>query len=1482
MTSWQPPAWDPRVGVGADEPNWWEPGGAVGQRASALGSLISGASTVNLNRETEEERRRREAELGRYAWNPAERIGQVGEHLRRAPLAGAVEAAILPLEAAGTAWRTLAGGGAVTAGQAISRALGDEPVGALPARNVQEALDPTRMRARFEESLGDIPKLGFDVTMPVGAPIRAAAHAARPGVRAAGNAIAPGWNVEQPLILPQYAGALKQTTEALSRPGVERTLKFGVPGAAALQAGTEYTEDEPIENRLIRAGVTALGGLAIGAGISGLVGRANKGAQDAYIYTAMRDQSDSPQMKAFLDNKLDAARAAHGGAANVADAPVYKGGYMRLMWDEAVRGNLTDNLARLETMTSGIEDLYKAAGKAYDPGQDPYKVYRGLAAIEPKAKRAVDNEIVPIFTSDVTREQVPMFDSLRQLGQAMELIQEGKGAGRGLDDLATVRGLYDEMTAKIDKMAPGQNLAQKWVGMTQGPAEVPAGHVRLYRGEYGGAKATHPEWVQQGMEESGAAAARGRWFTQDPEIAQWYVNEAGGQGRVTTVDLPIDEAAKWKVEGNPAIARYSRDPANEYFLPSELAAQAAPPGMKWHADPNSTMGRYTQKLNDMLLAPLRDAGVLSAKQFDDITSKRDMYVARRAVEALRDNGFMEDDIPKAGARVATGSGIGRYVDTAQLEYVSLDQDLQRIPRIMAIIEKAKAGNALAQVAEDLPDWGDKYARRIAKQARGPGAADYAGAQAATRVIENVISGGGTRIDARQQGLEELQKVKSIVESQNTYRTPPGWEVVPLKWEDGKSIDYQMPSYAADFLKNINQEKADALTGFMERFSRPFRMGATVMSIPFILADPPRNFMQAWRQNKALSDLPPLQVMQHTFGAWADGLVDGVDQWFQRNHSNPIVANLQERMWQGVQNGLANSRARVDEFYQAGGAGGTIYEGVSRQTGPKSMQDMLQYFERGAPTKIDWARDGASFIVKTPFDMIKALAFAGENATRMAVFRAEKGAGSSEAMAAYQARNAPFDFAKSGSLVKLLNSWMPFTNAHVQGTSQAFTSAWQDPEGYAVRSAMTEVIPQIGTYAWNRLAFPGMLEKIPQWKRDSQFNIIVGTYTSGQGEELPITVSLKKDQAAIMATTPLEHFLDAVYHTKNGQMALAPDQRTERDAGQMWLSTLLNLVAPSPAAVDVTEQGFLPATGMAFITGSPLLGTVAQAMSNQDQFRHQPIIDPSLLELPSQFQTGPQTSKASQILSRVFSEANIPFIGGKIVPAPSMTDFIVSNFGGTLGGVAIHSLDPFWEPLAAAGLVPSQAMMKPQSRAELGLKDDVPDAKVQEYLSRIPAIDSGQPWWTRIAVITATAGSAQSIRQKVARTLSPDDNRAWLETENYWKAYEPIQIASMEHIQNIANDPEKQATWTHEQFMREKNKVSYALRKARENLHGQFPHAITDPRDREAFHARLPGLPVNVGQVAGELPQGLTAEALYQGYKRTISSRSASSMVSHGR
>lgn len=91
-------------------------------------------------------------------------------------------------------------------------------------------------------------------------------------------------------------------------------------------------------------------------------------------------------------------------------------------------------------------------------------------------------------------------------------------------------------------------------------------------------------WLRAALEHPdrrGMMAAQGRWFTDDPEIARWYADDAIDASEIVCVEMEDDEAERHRLSnldgplpcGLDPLA-FSRDPEREFMIPRDIALRA--------------------------------------------------------------------------------------------------------------------------------------------------------------------------------------------------------------------------------------------------------------------------------------------------------------------------------------------------------------------------------------------------------------------------------------------------------------------------------------------------------------------------------------------------------------------------------------------------------------------------------------------------------------------------------------------------------------------------------------------------------------------------------------------------------------------------------------------------------------------------------------------------------------------------------------------
>ncbi|MBU2616293.1 MAG: hypothetical protein KKC19_04275 [Nanoarchaeota archaeon] len=105
--------------------------------------------------------------------------------------------------------------------------------------------------------------------------------------------------------------------------------------------------------------------------------------------------------------------------------------------------------------------------------------------------------------------------------------------------------------------------------------------VRLYRAEdKPGIGKPVSDWMKSHLDWQRNKDSSGRWFTDDLTEVRWYINNEYPNGRIVSIEVPIEVAEKYRVlnmndKGSKDFAEnpkaFSRRPEKEYFLPKEIA-----------------------------------------------------------------------------------------------------------------------------------------------------------------------------------------------------------------------------------------------------------------------------------------------------------------------------------------------------------------------------------------------------------------------------------------------------------------------------------------------------------------------------------------------------------------------------------------------------------------------------------------------------------------------------------------------------------------------------------------------------------------------------------------------------------------------------------------------------------------------------------------------------------------------------------------------
>ena len=124
----------------------------------------------------------------------------------------------------------------------------------------------------------------------------------------------------------------------------------------------------------------------------------------------------------------------------------------------------------------------------------------------------------------------------------------------------------------------------------------------------------------------------------------------------------------------------------------------------------------------------------------------------------------------------------------------------------------------------------------------------------------------------------------------------------------------------------------------------------------------------------------------------------------------------------------------------------------------------------------------------PWKMPEAASLALEQSVRLGVYSAAKKAGKSDLEAGFESRDATLDFARGGSASKMINRFVPFFNAGMQGADKLYRSMRDNPKATSMYALATITMPSIlitGYYLYGASEEEKQeYLEIPQWQRDT--------------------------------------------------------------------------------------------------------------------------------------------------------------------------------------------------------------------------------------------------------------------------------------------------------------------------------------------------------------------------------------------------------------
>jgi len=423
----------------------------------------------------------------------------------------------------------------------------------------------------------------------------------------------------------------------------------------------------------------------------------------------------------------------------------------------------------------------------------------------------------------------------------------------------------------------------------------------------------------------------------------------------------------------------------------------------------------------------------------------------------------------------------------------------------------------------------------------------------------------------------------------------GWESISV-FINGQITKWAVPEELGWAMHQMNQAEAGLIGKFMKFTSGAFRKGATTLYIPFSLSNAFRDAQMA------------IMTSKYGFNAtdWLKGFGNGLKASFG---------------WE--------SKLYEDFMKNAGGFGGYIQNARSISGARKTL------FE-----PVWWRRAKA---VINPFNLLSNFAEATELAPRLGVYSKSIKKGVSALEAAFEARNATVDFARSGQEMRIINMWVPFVNARWQALLNTARIFKERPIRSAAKASALIIAPGVTTYLWNTMNYPDLYDDIPQWAKDSYFTIIVGESVDKNGNRVPKIIQIPKGDVGQIFYNPIEYALEFVRRGEPQNFA---------KLGLEWMSQ----ISPIP----FTRDGELSTSQVLSGGLPPIIRTPIELATNQSFFSGYPIVPRNLEKVSPTEQYDEKTPQLAVLIGRAMGVSPMKLAYG---------------IGGLLGGFGREAIDP---------------------------------------------------------------------------------------------------------------------------------------------------------------------------------------------------------------
>lgn len=438
-------------------------------------------------------------------------------------------------------------------------------------------------------------------------------------------------------------------------------------------------------------------------------------------------------------------------------------------------------------------------------------------------------------------------------------------------------------------------------------------------------------------------------------------------------------------------------------------------------------------------------------------------------------------------------------------------------------------------------------------------------------------------DVAEAIRKNVKKAQELADAE----VPEGYKIIS-GFGGGYKGRLAIPEELAEVYSGMTQKEMDLMTGFISSLNRVMKTSVTTLSLPFAFIRNPIRDFKAMASNS--ENIPP--KFRKVIGAWVEG--------------------------------FAHAAKRDDVYKQwikAGGGGSGIYDDIGDPA--KLVKTISRDIKKPSFGEVVTSpKELAMVLPRLVGKGVRGVQKAGatlEAAPRIAEFQAALKNNLSDEGAALAARNVTVDFHQSGTVGQVMNHWVPFLNARLQGNKKLYEAAKRNPARFMKMYAGLTMAPIVGTAVLNS-RYPDVMAQIDQQTKDNNFVIVLG---DGQNEEGDYTQVIKIPKGDIdkILGNPLENFVT---------FALGQDAKAFDD---MFMDSL-----SSASPVDFVKEGEINPSRAAGAVLPVALKVPLEGATNHNFYYDNEIVPRSMENLPERLQKRDSTSQIDQLLGSMFGVA----------------------------------------------------------------------------------------------------------------------------------------------------------------------------------------------------------------------------------------------------